>query len=945
VTPEVSAEMFSPETTLLDREDDLATLDRAQAEAVAGDGRVLLIEGPPGIGKTVLLDELRRRARASGIEVLTARGGELECGFGFGVVRQLLEARLAGASGEERTRLLAGAAALAEPLFSRAVDEDSRDVAFATLHGLYWLVANIAERAPLMLAVDDVQWADEPSLRFLVHLAHRMAALPVVIALTVRQGSGKRRHALTALVLEAHPPIIRPQPLGEPAIARLVRASLGDDADPALCHACAEATGGNPFLLAELVGELRRNLQPVGQIDPSSVQTIAPERVAGAVLLRVSNLDRDAPALARSVAVLGEQARLVTCSALSGLSPERAQTLADALAELAVIEPGEPLRFVHPIVRTAIYDDIPPSERALLHGRAAQLLADQYADPGTIAVHLLVCNRSGDRDVVRVLREAARRALADGAPDSAAVLLRRALDEPPDEQDRPQVLFDLGNAEHELGSRAALSHLREAGETAVDPITRARAYVTLSWTTHTEPARQREQLALYEHAASEVRAHDRELALHLEAARLGGLLFNPDLPTRFADEAERFRGLPAQTAAECLLLSFVARKDLAAGNVADAGDLAERSALHPALTCTGGHPLWRTNVTFCLVAAERYEAADQILTRAIGQATRTGSLQWLSRAAWLRSWVRHRRGDLRGAEMDARTAYDAGGLTYIHSKYTLLFPLIDTFADQGRIEEGEALLGEGGLDVELAPIPTSICPLIARGRLRAAGRNLAAARGDLEDSLRRLEAYRWFLPAAHDARIALVPVLHALGDDAAALALADEALQVAQAEQSRRAIGGALRVRGLLEGGKSGLDLLRQAVDTLADSPSLLWRAEALVDYGAALRRSGQATAARPVLREGMELAFRCAARPLAVRAADELRAAGARPRRLAGTGVDALTATERRVAELAATGLGNKEIAQALFVTLRTVEMHLSNSYRKLEIHTRQELAKVLGG
>ena len=131
-------------------------------------------------------------------------------------------------------------------------------------------------------------------------------------------------------------------------------------------------------------------------------------------------------------------------------------------------------------------------------------------------------------------------------------------------------------------------------------------------------------------------------------------------------------------------------------------------------------------------------------------------------------------------------------------------------------------------------------------------------------------------------------MLLALGDDDSARAVADEALETAIAAQSRRRIGGALRVSGLVEGGKRGLDLLHRAADTLATSPAVLWRAQAYVDLGAALRRDGQAVTARPVLREGMELAHRCGATPLADRAVDELRAAGGRPRRRAGIGADA---------------------------------------------------------
>lgn len=242
-----------------------------------------------------------------------------------------------------------------------------------------------------------------------------------------------------------------------------------------------------------------------------------------------------------------------------------------------------------------------------------------------------------------------------------------------------------------------------------------------------------------------VRPHDRELALQLEGARLGALLQNPDLPIRFEDEAERFRGLPALTAAECLLRSFVARRALTAGPIAVAGDLAEQAAAHPALISRGGHPLWRTNILICLVEAERYEVAEHILTRAIRHAERNGSPQWFARASWLRGVARHRRGDLFGAEADGRAALDMQGLTS-YSKGTPFVPLINSLADQGRVDEGEALLAEYAMDGELPATMFSILPMIARGRLRAAGGDHARACADLEDALWRVEQGRELAP-------------------------------------------------------------------------------------------------------------------------------------------------------------------------------------------------------
>jgi DNA-binding CsgD family transcriptional regulator len=868
------------------------------------------------------------------VTVLAARGGELERDFGFGIVRQLLESRVAGAAEEERDRVLAGAAGLAAPVFTAAdVQDNSGDVTYATLHGLYWLVANLAERAPLVLSVDDAHWADAPSLRFLDHLAHRLDGLPVLIALTARSGTAAHREDLRSLALEASL-TIRPRPLSEAAVGHLVQAGLGGDAPVALRLACRKATGGNPFLLAELLGELRRGA------DPANVAHIAPERIAASVLLRVSRLHPAAPALTRAVAVLGPHATLANCCGLAELSPAQARSLADSLADLGVLEDGDPLRFVHPIVRTAIYDDVPAAERSASHAAAARLLADLRADPETISVHLLSTRPAGDPAVVEVLLEAARRTMSSGAPDTAAALLRRALAEPPREDDRREVLLELARAEHELNSAEAPRLFLLAAEDTADPVVRARALIGFAWAVHPNAALLRPHLDACREAAAAVRAHDRETALQLEAARLGALMFSRDLPTSFEDEVERFRDLPGRTAAECLLLSFVARKALAERHVAEAVAFARRAAAHPTLTDHAGHPLWRTNIIFPLVAAEQYDLAEHILSRALLNAERSGSPQWLGRIGWLRALVRHRRGDLRGAEADARLVMER---QRPGTRVTACVLTAQVLLDQGRIGECAAVLTERGLAAHSAHDLPSIWLLTATGQLKAASGDLDGARTDLEMALDRTLSFRNRLPNEHDIRVALVSVLHALGDTDAAATAAHDALEAATATGVRRAVGGALRVSGLVHGGAEGLAQLRRAAEVLAESPSLLWRAEALVDWGAALRRHGQRTAARDPLREGMDLAHRCGAASLTRRAADELRATGARPRRMTETGADALTPSERRVAELAAAGKSNKDIAQSLFVTLRTVEMHLSNAYTKLGIDSRQGLAQTL--
>jgi DNA-binding NarL/FixJ family response regulator len=173
--------------------------------------------------------------------------------------------------------------------------------------------------------------------------------------------------------------------------------------------------------------------------------------------------------------------------------------------------------------------------------------------------------------------------------------------------------------------------------------------------------------------------------------------------------------------------------------------------------------------------------------------------------------------------------------------------------------------------------------------------------------------------------------------------LAEEELERARTWGAPRALGAALRVAGLVEGGADGLALLREAVEVLCESSAKLEQAKARHELGAALRRGNRRTQAREQLRRAVELATICGATPLAARAESELLATGARPRRIALTGLESLTPSERRVAELAAEGPTNREIAQALFVTPKTVEVHLSHAYRKLGITSRSQLAGVL--
>ncbi|MGH3963783.1 MAG: ATP-binding protein, partial [Pseudonocardiaceae bacterium] len=411
---------------LLERDHELAVLDAALTAARDGLGGVAVIEGPPGIGKSRLLAVARAMAR--GFTVLAARGGELEQDFPWGVVRQLFEAEVALADLSRRKTLLAGAAATAtEPLGRRrdaasgdVVDRDVAspgDASFAALHGLYWLAVNLAADGPVLLCVDDVQWADAASLRFLLYLGARVEELPLLILTAQRPVPPGAAHDLVAQTPAAT--VVRPRELTEPAVGALITEAL-EPAEPQFISACYRATGGNPFLVAELLTQLRATGVAPLDAEAGRIEHLGPRAVAQAVLRRLTPLADGASALARAVAMLGTDVQLRHAAALAELTETVARRAADALAAAEVLRPGRPLEFVHPVVRAAVREDLPAGERMALHRRSAEILLADGATPGRVGVHLLATDPAGLPWVVQALGDAAQRALARGAPDAAA---------------------------------------------------------------------------------------------------------------------------------------------------------------------------------------------------------------------------------------------------------------------------------------------------------------------------------------------------------------------------------------------------------------------------------------------------------------------------------------------------------------------------------------------
>lgn len=931
---------------VLERDAEMERIAQAIERSLAGAGSVLLIEGPPGIGKTTLVSAARERARACGMRVLGARASELEREYSYAVARQLAELILRRADDRRRARLLDGAAAASALLRGAEVASTGPRSDYATLHGLYWLIANAAEEQPLLLTADDLHWADAASLRFLGFLARRVEELPLVLVLAARAGGWDplRQFALTAS--DAAVRALKPAPLSPRACAQLVRHRLGERAEVALCEACHRATGGNPFYLNALLDELEReHVLPTPGL-AQRVPAIGPPAVRSAIAARLAAVSAPALAVAQALAALGEDARPREVEQLAGVPAGTLPAAVEELARVAILAPEDPPRFVHPIVRNAVYGELGHDRRERLHARAAELLERERAPLERVAAHLLKSAPAGDGHVVALLRAAARDARDAGAAESAVAYLRRALAEPPAEADRSSLLAELGTAELLVDGAAALAHLAEALARAGGPRARAGVGATLT-RAQLLAGRMAEAVATAEAiltgpVASPVREQ-------LEAMILVAAGTEPALAGSRERARARLRRIPAPVGVGASLVQAALACDEAQRLTAPAAAVARRigAALEDGalLADESGWGVFMSAINVLIHCDSAL--ADRWLERATVRARQQGGIHALAVCLIFSCLSHHVRGELAEAVRDGREGLElseAWGIPF--SRLWGCAYLAAAQLECGDRDGAERTLERAAGAGEWAQSRSDWLPLLA---VRA---NLLEARGDLTAALettlewgRLAQAAEWRNPAFMPWRSRAALRLSALERERErALQLAREEVELARRWGAPRTLGAALRSLGVVEGGETGERLLHEAIAVLEMSTGRLERSRALLDLGAALRRRGARVQARRPLRSALELARACGAGRLAERAQAELRASGAPPRGRAVSGRDALTASERRVALMAATGLSNKQIAQELFVTVKTVEFHLGQVYRKLGVRSRNELGAAPG-
>lgn len=938
---------------LLEREPELAALEGALADPATGrDGRFVLVEGPAGIGKTTLLRRFEASAANGGHRVLSAVGSEMERDFGFGVVRQLLGPALRSLDRAELTQLFTGPIALTAAIFGMA-EPGVIDVAptEASLYGLFWLLAALLESGPLVLSIDDAHWADVASLRFFRYLAHRLDGLPALVVLAARPNEpGVQTEVLQGLAGGGGVESIQPALLSEAATAAIVRERFGEASSAAIEAACHEATGGNPLLIQSLLAELTPSQGGADERASIAVERIAevgPGWIAAGVVERAGRIDPDGAAVVRSAAVLDDGADLRTLAALAGVERERTAAILDGLAAAAILNADGDRRFAHPLLRTAVYESIPPATRGEMHSRAAHLLHEHDAEAETVAAHLLLCEPGGNAEALDVLETAANRAGERGAPESVLAYLDRALPEARDPARRGAILHRLGQAGVALRDPASIERLQQAAELIDDPARALDVYIELAdmlalaglWDA---------SVATIEVALARFQGSGLPGLLDLEAIRGAARGYDPATAELFSEDLPRLLGLARGRTDErsrhlrWVLAGLGACRDMPREEIlALIGPRTQEWSFEQ----NGRESSLVSQAAMGLLMVDQVEDGSALAAGFEDDARRRGSLLATMAAVGFRASLDQRRGRLDSAEEDLRVAIDLVGRNELSLMVltTFLHFCLDTIVERRGLEAVAEMVEELEVPPPFGQTASGAMVLDVRGAVRL-------ARGDRAGAVATLrEAEALIRPLGFSSRFSLWRSRLALAlpdsERAEAIELAEEELRQGSELESPRVESVALRALGLLRGGEEGLELLRRSVELQRQDGFPLELARSLTELGAALRRANQRKDARELLREASDLAQRCGAERLEEQIREELRVAGAKPRRRAVSGPQSLTPAERRVAATAAAGATNREIAQMLFISMRTVEMHLTNTYRKLGISTRAELAGAIDG
>ncbi|MFD6276095.1 LuxR C-terminal-related transcriptional regulator [Streptomyces sp. NPDC060209] len=971
--PDPPSDLGTASAGLLERESALDLLAAEAGRAMDGSGRLVLFRAPTGTGRSALLEAAAELGARLGMRVLRAHASAESSGIPLALITQLLD----------------------PPHDLGSLHDDTPDTPHHLGYPsrLWRLLCEHAAESPLLVAVDDAHLADQASRRWLAEGARRLTGMPVLMVVTER-GQYDITPPAPGLAYSLPPGVVRMHavaPLSRPAAEDLVRGALGPDTSDAWVDGCVRAGAGNPLLLRALLDDLRavfphRGL--AGTAADGGPEPALPENCAelypGAFVAAVSwwlrSTGLESTLVARALAELEDSARHEEgehgfpggpglpgarpgpavhddlgpghepghdfgdfLSDLTRADPDRVGGWVTAMIRLGLLrrDPGTGVpRFAHPLLRGAVLDGWPRSHRQALHLRAAELRQRRGDGVEAVAGHLLHTTPGGTERIAKALLDAAAKASRAGRTGAAAHYLRRALDEPMPRERRAAVLTELGELEFATLRTGGIPRLTEALRLQEQPRGRVLAAVNLgnALAHRGKP-----------HAALDVMRDlgpldgDPVLARTIQTASAFFSDHDPEIRravyTRLRERAERSPEW-ISPALRALLIRYEAT----------AGLLSAESAMRQIrrLLTAPEDPLLVPYLLGTAAAVAQWADAPDDAERII----RTGLTEhWLSPLHPVHRSLLNARVDTAAARGHYRWVLEetadrlrAPGDSPRTLASNFLAQRVIALVECGRPTEAERLIA--GIDVKESQDSWEQNRfLYARGVLRASVGDPAGALDDFQECGRRQLGRDVESPVVTPWRSAAAECHLLLGETPEALTLAEEENRYAAVWDTPRVRGRALRVLGAATGGRRGLELTAEAVGILRGTSLDVELIPALITHGLQLTAAGQPRSARPLLREAATAAERLGAVRLSGRAELALRASGARRSNASLTGRGSLTASERRIAALAAGGRTNAEISELLHLARRTVETHLTSTYRKLGIRRRGDLPAALNG
>ncbi|SES40784.1 helix-turn-helix transcriptional regulator [Lentzea albida] len=945
-------------TILVGRDAEVKRIEEALDSAQASTPSALLFEGAIGIGKTSLLEAACSMARRRGFVIARATASPMEREMPFAVAQQLFEhlpRESSAGPGDE-------AAPHGHAVIAGEVAGDVNDFEEVHVHqairDLYRITTGLAQHAPLCLVIDDVQWTDVPSMRWLNYLVHRVVRLPITILLGRTSGIRPTDPILLA-ELEIYTERLRLGTLTAPDIASLTEQVLGRAPHEKFTDAVMRATHGYPMVCTHILSLMRERSVVPDEPAADDLPTPEPEELGQSVLARLNRQSRELVDVAKAIAVVAPP-HLQLLAAVTGMSGGAVAEQVRQLEGMGVLAPPGKLTFAHSVLKDAIEKAVGFGDREELHAEAARFLHQTRAPSLLIARHVVRTSSRLGTWAVDALRSAAEALITEGDPRSGAKFLNRALEEDVSAAQRRDLLLRLGFAETYFDPRMAVVHLEEGMSELDDPERTLAVVCRLAQVLYLDGA--------YDKATEVLHRTIDEIGPKIPAAvdmlRLLNRLTAPsgdpaagqvDL-TRF-DEREWRRRDPRGRRLAALIAEDAGNRGTDLTLCREAAAAAMQNGAAAMLQ----HPQRLLGVLNAFIRTDEPHLVMRYCNEILLEAHREGLSLIELLGHTVRSRAHYHCGSFTEAVADARLALSAARKAelppgHFGSVYAVE-ALMRAQLELGAVDDAEETLLLLGRTRSLPQTWHHTALLHARGALRLARGDAGGALADQLDCGERLVSWGMGNPAVRPWRSYAALAWLRLGQHREALDLALEELTLAREWGAPTVVARALLTVGVVTGGVAAAPRLAEAESLLRNSPARMLHAQVLLELAASRWEKGQRDEARQHLAEARTLGEQCGVvvepgERLAGSGLEDARGVPAPPPAVTAKAVPAgssstalLTPHEYRVAGLVLEGNSNDEIAHKLNVSRRTIEFHLTSIYRKLGVRRRTQLSSALAG